>query len=673
MPRPLESGTSLRSRRCPSVVSWFVSLAATVLPGATLAADEPSSPEVMTITASRVPRARAAIPYAATILEGEDLDHTISRSVEDALRFVPGLEVNRQGARGGLTELYLRGLDPNHVVVLVDGVRLNDPTNSRGGSFDPTTLALVDIDRIEIVRGPLSTVYGSDALAGAINVVTRSASPSAEPTSSVRIQGGRFHSGSAVAQASTGIKGVVGLSLGAAIDTSRDPDSDGGYDGSSFKAKLAGTLPGEVDWEAFTRLHRSSARGFPDSSGGSELAVLRSMEDRNVREILFGVTAERVFPNLVTLGARASRVSRRLELDSPGIDVVPPFDPTPVFLMGEGDIPRMRNRDEYSRWDLGLVSDWSLPDLTLAKIPVGSRLVFGGDVVWEDGQSGTFLFDFLAPGPQPFPFAEHRRTIGVYAELEESIGDYVTVSGSLRYDSIREEKDRWSPSVGATLRIPDTPLTLFGNYGEGFKLPSFYALGNPLVGSSSLRTEESHGWEVGVRAASEDGRWRARVSYFDQRVKNLIDFNDVTFRLENLNRLVSRGVEVEGMWVPIDTVRLRLGGSWNHTNFQGSPLEPENRPRWRGFAELSFDPVDSVEVSLRALLVSSMKASSFRTAPAVDTLSGYERFDLRVAWAARDWLDVFFVIENLTDATPREAVGFESPGIAPRAGVTLRM
>jgi len=635
--------------------------------------------EEMLVTGSRSARPASSIPHAATVITGDELDQSISTSVADALRFVPGLQVTRQGGQGGRTELYLRGLDPNHVVVLIDGVRLNDPTNSRGGSFDPTTLALADIERIEIVRGPLSTVYGSDALAGAINIITRRADGETLPEASVRVRGGRFHTGNIIAQARTGLGGTAGLSLGAAIDTTRDPNSDGGYDGASLKAKLSATLPGEIEVDAFTRIHESSSRGFPDSSGGPELATLRSMEDRNVREILAGATLRNEAPNGIETAFRASYVSRREKLDAPGVDVIPPFDPTPAFLGGEQDIPRIRSGDEYRRWDLGLTTEADVVTVDLGSVPFNSHLLVGADAVWEDGEADAYLFDFLPsppnPNPAPFPFFDHRRTIGVFSELEESIGEFLTISGSLRYDMIRGEKDRLSPAGGLTIKVPVqvVDLSLYGHYGEGFKLPSFYALGNPLVGDATLRTERSRGWEAGIRASDPEGTWNVRLSYFDLRVKDLIDFNDMTFALENQQRLISRGVELEFDVHPTERVDLRAGGTYNHTRFRGSSVEPEHRPRWRGFAELAYRPIDTLELSLRALVVSSSKASSFRTSPRVDTLNGYERFDVRAGWTACEGLELFLEIQNLTNSTPREAVGFEAPGIAPRAGLILRL
>ena len=97
------------------------------------------------------------------------------RKLADLLRRVAGVHVDQVGGRGGTGSLYMRGADPNYTLVLVDGVRVNDPTNARGGSFDFSALDIADVERVEIARGPYSAVYGGDALAGVINIVTRHA------------------------------------------------------------------------------------------------------------------------------------------------------------------------------------------------------------------------------------------------------------------------------------------------------------------------------------------------------------------------------------------------------------------------------------------------------------------------------------------------------------------
>jgi vitamin B12 transporter len=619
--------------------------------------------EEMIVSATRTPRSRGSVPSFTTVLEGEDLDTSVSTSLVDALRFVPGLQITQEGGRGGRAALSLRGLDPNHVIVLIDGVRLNDPTNSRGGSFDPTTLALVDIERVEIIPGSLSSVYGSDALAGVINVITRDAEPDDDLQASLRARGGRFHTGNVVAQASAGLAGVAGLTIGAGLDTFRDPNSDGGYDGASLKAKLNASLPMQIDFEAFTRIHKSKSQSFPESSGGPELATLRELEDRDVREILFGLSFDRDFGDVNSTTLRLSRASRREDLDSPGIDPVLPFDPF-------ADVPPSTAGDEYKRWDLSLTTNWRVPEFDVSGTRIDSRIVAGVDFVWEDGESDTFL-DF-GGGPTRFPFFDNRRTIGIYGEIKERIGKFVVLSAGLRFDTTPDEQDRFSPSAGLAIDFPGTTVTLFGSYGEGFKRPSFYALGNPLVGDPDLLVEKSRSWEVGLRARAFGDRLRGQLGYFDIRVDDIIIFDASVFKLRNERRLISRGVEIELQWQARDWLDLRGGVTYNPTDFDGTSLSPENRSRWRGFVELVAKPVHDFEMSLRVLAVSSIKASSFATGSRVMTLAGYERVDLRLTYLPEYWLEVFVEIENLTDQTYREAVGFEAPGVAPRAGVTLR-
>jgi vitamin B12 transporter len=267
------------------------------------------------------------------------------------------------------------------------------------------------------------------------------------------------------------------------------------------KAKLNARLPLAIELEAFSRLHWSSARSFPDSSGGPELAGLRQLEDRDVREILFGLSLERDLGPRGALLLRLSRYSRRQEVDSPGID------PEPGNPANPNVVPPSKTDDDYRRWDLGLTSSWRLPKIELAGVDVGTRLMVGSDIVWEDGESDARL-DF-GGGFTPFPFFDNRRTVGVYGELEQEIGPFVIASASVRYDSTPDESDRLSPSVGLTIDLPDTPITLFGAYGKGFKRPSFFALNSPLVGNSTLEVEKSGGWEVGIRGTAPDGRLRA--------------------------------------------------------------------------------------------------------------------------------------------------------------------
>lgn len=270
----------------------------------------------------------------------------------------------------------------------------------------------------------------------------------------------------------------------------------------SAKAKLRVELPFSIGLEAFSRIHFSSARGFPESSGGPELAGLRELEDRDVREILFGVSLERDLGSRGKLRLSMSRTSRREEIDSPGIDPEPGNPANPA-------VPPSMTRNEYERWDLGLSSSWLLPEIEVAGVDTQTKIVAGVDFISEDGESNASLdFGFIVPAS----FYETRETLGVFVEVEETIGSFALLSASVRFDSTPDGHDRVSPAAGMTIYLPDTPIELFGSYSEGFKRPSFYAIGNPLVGKPLLRAEQSRGWEVGLRGRAFDDRLTAQIS-----------------------------------------------------------------------------------------------------------------------------------------------------------------
>ena len=145
------------------------------LSGAMAASALPAPQPEIVVTGSRVATTPDDIAANVTVLEREDFDVEKPAKLADVLRRVAGVHVDQVGGRGGTGSLYLRGADPNYTLVLVDGVRVNDPTNARGGSFDFSTLDVADVERVEIARGPYSAVYGGDALAGVINIVTRHA------------------------------------------------------------------------------------------------------------------------------------------------------------------------------------------------------------------------------------------------------------------------------------------------------------------------------------------------------------------------------------------------------------------------------------------------------------------------------------------------------------------
>jgi vitamin B12 transporter len=197
---------------------------------------------IVTATVAPTPLDRTTAPV--TVISREQIAAQQATSVTELLRQVPGVHIDQAGARGGISSVYVRGSDPNFTVVLIDGVKVNDPTNSRGGSFDFSTLSTDNIERIEIVRGPLSAVYGSDALGGVINIITRRGT--GVPNGSVEVSAGRFDAYRTLLQAN-GTLGVLDYAVsGSYLDNGR-PVEGNRFLGATLQTNLGVHLTDAIE------------------------------------------------------------------------------------------------------------------------------------------------------------------------------------------------------------------------------------------------------------------------------------------------------------------------------------------------------------------------------------------------------------------------------------------
>jgi len=298
--------------------------------------------------------------------------------------------------------------------------------------------------------------------------------------------------------------------------------------------------------------------------------------------------------------------------------------------------------------------------------------VLGGDVYHEKGESRSML-DFGGGFVLPNSFELERIVGGPIAELHfESEFGFIAEAG-LRVDFTDEKgvDAQVMPRVGGSYRLPWVPIELHGSWGKGFKLPSFYALGNPTVGNPDLEPERSRGFDVGIRATGWGERLKANLTYFQTTVKNQIDFEEgPPPRLVNRSEVVSRGFELELMLSPHETVDLSGSVTYTNTDILGTQEELRNRPRWRGDLAVAWRPIDGLRLSLTALFVGSLFDSSIPTGDL--TLDSYTRVDFASSWDFCERASLVFAIDNLFNEHYEEAVGFPAPGTNPRVGLELR-
>ncbi|MFN8651112.1 MAG: TonB-dependent receptor [Gemmatimonadales bacterium] len=481
----------------------------------------------LVVTAERTPTPAGKSIATTTVIRGEELAARGIYFLEDALKEVPGATPVPTGSYGGISSLFLRGGESDYVKVLIDGVAVNQP----GGAFDFGTLSTDNIDRIEVVRGPVSVLYGSDAVTGVIQVFTK---PGASGFSAhAQSQGGSYGTWTGEAGAS-GTLGRFSYSGSLSRYT-----SDGIYRFNSGYRSTVGT--GMLRWnpDAATELSLTARRDdhtlhFPTDFTG---AVVDSNQYSSGQATTLGLEASRRL---------SPRVEVRLHADSRrelSHAVNGPDSPGDVDFFSD-------NAGRSLRRSVSASADLRLAD--------GVRVIGGADAVFESllesGSSGAF--------------DTTRHNYGLFSQGLIDLGERTTVNVGTRLDQNQRFGTHVTVRAGAAYRITGS-LRARGSIGTSFKEPSLrenYAQGLFERGNPNLDPEQARSWEVGLEETLLDGGLTLAANYFDQRFRDLIQYDgaagptDPTY--QNVARATSRGVEV---MTRVNAARgLTLSGSYTY-------------------------------------------------------------------------------------------------------------
>ncbi|HYJ42358.1 MAG TPA: TonB-dependent receptor, partial [Steroidobacteraceae bacterium] len=517
-------------------------------------------PEII-VTGSRVATLPDDIAANVTVLKREEFDVEKPAKLADVLQRVAGVHVDQVGGRGGTGSVYVRGADPNYTLVLVDGVRVNDPTNARGGSFDLSALDMADVERVEIARGPYSAVYGGDALAGVINIVTRR-EPPAKGYASIDAMGGAYDTREISLQ--TGGPGAAGnWNMGFSDTREGELVRGNQFASQRFSGNFDTEFGASTTLSVSGRYSETEREGFPDDSGGYEFAEIRDVEKREAEEGVFGVGLTHR-AGAATFGLTLGYIDRNDHIDSPGIapGIRDPFGVPPSIV--DTNLERLTATFTGTQKFSELVT-----------------LAYGAEWQREEGTSDGSL-DFGGGFILPTSFELTRTSWAPFAEvrLDSSFG--LSTQAGVRVDNPDGYSSVTSPRVRVAYEFADSGFTVAGAWGKAFKLPSLYALGHPLVGNPDLVPERGESYELELSQQSEDGAARWSATYFEGEFLNAIDFDSgPPPMLVNRNRVDSEGVELAG--------RLGVGEQWmldaSVTNAKSEIASTggqlRNRPEWR--------------------------------------------------------------------------------------------
>ena len=602
-------------------------------------ADLASDPIVVSVSEKALPI--SAVSATVTVVTRDEIESSHARNVGELLLNVPGLHVSRTGGAGGRSSVSIRGGDPNFTLVLIDGVAANDITDILGGSFDFSTLSTVNIERIEIVRGPLSSIYGSEAMSGVIHIVTRSGDGT---STNFSMSAGRFWTREV--QASHRRKWQrFAFSIGVSHIGAEEQVENDEFHSENLNFNFDLDLKAEKRLRGTLALLSSDTNGYPDNGGGPLYSLTRDTGNRESRHLTTSLEYTQPLRTWWNLRSRVSLFDGRQELLIPAIlDANPPGPFAQPSIEGDSNV---RRADAY------VGNEWRLSSELYA--------IAGGGVRRETGSGDNLIAESF-----PTDFSLTRSTPFVTGELLFNRGRF-GAGVSLRGDYPSTARRNYSPNLGFTYASSSNRVRARIGLQWAYKLPSFFALADPSIGNPNLLPERNRAIDGGVNFDFGDGRTSLALTVFRNRFKNLIDFSAETFRLVNRSEVHASGAEAE-LSVPLaETLSFRGQATFVSTRIEGTTETLRDRPRFRTGWGLDWKPTPAWRVRPEARWVSS-RADFQIPAPERDRARGYFNLDL-LADYTRGPVTFLARLQNLTDSRYEEFVGFPNPGIMISGGI----
>jgi len=643
--------------------------------------------EAVVVSASQVDLPLSQAAATVTVVSGADISARQIRTVGDALRDVPGLTVAQNGALGSLTSLFTRGGESDYTLVLVDGMR----ANAFGGGIDLSQVPLVDAERVEIVRGPQSAVFGSDAIGGVVQIVTRGCGGDVQrcDRAEATIEGGSLSS----------VRGVVaGAGTRAAFSWAAHAEhaqSDGFTGIAPATGERVSNDDGEVQHAGASVSWRHAAgaevrgqaqfsateRGFPGAFGSNPVGAYTSV-DRVSR----GETDRRQFGVLWTQpwGGAASRVRQRTDASFSDFD----GNFTSRFGRSESETRRTALRTQV---DAALSADLG---------------VSAGVELLRERAGSTFI-----TGEQFEPIPVERLVGGYFGEVRYAPAARLSVAGGLRVEQIRRDALAANPNtfsprpafpeetvVSANPRLAVAYLLrddangaatrIRASAGTGIRPPDAFEIA--FTDNPGLRPERSRSIDAGVQQTFARGAVVLDATAFLNDYDDLIvsvgrSLRDASrFRTDNISNARTRGIELSAGARPLSALDLRASYTLLDTEVLAVDRGTEapapyrvgerliRRPRHRGtFTALvtrsRFTAFTNVEARGGARDIEPTLGNS----GGVFDAPGFTVIDIGGAARLSRLLEIFARVENAADRAYEEAFGFPAPGRVVMAGVRV--
>lgn len=585
------------------------------------------------VTASGIEQSKYEVGQAITVIDAETIETRQTTDVVDLLATTPGVRFSRTGSTGSVAGVSLRGAETTQTLVLIDGVKVNDPSGI-GDGYDFGHLLTGNIDRIEVLRGSNSVVHGSQAIGGVVSLMT--ATP------------------------------VAGFAANASTDY--------GYsDTLTAKADISGTAG---------RLSGGIGGAYFRTDGISSAAV--GTEKDGYKNFAGNARLKMAFSDALSFDLRGYYITADLDYDSffgapadsPDIAKLDQYVGYAGLNLGLFDgrftsraaVTWLRNDRDY-HFVRGTAPDYGYSGTNL-------RFEYQGVVTPVDQAKLIFGYEHERPDYDFFGFGStdsQRADIdSVYALGIVQPFTGLSVTGGVRHDDHSQFGGARTLGANANYSPNDGATNVRLSYGEGFKAPSLYQLYDAFSGNAALRPERSKSYDIGVDQSLADGRALMSLTAFLRDTTDQINYGNATFTYGNIDRTRAKGIEATLALRPVDALNVTASYSYIDAHDRsGRPVFDGKRlPRRAEHAvSLSADYDWSFGLSTGATV--TMVGDSFDDAANSVRLDGYALAGVRASMPIGQNLELYGRIDNLFDADYATAAGFGTYGRAAYGGVRV--
>ena len=576
------------------------------------------------VTGTRFETPIDQIGRSVSVITSEDIELRQQRFVFDALNSLPGVQVIRSGSFGALSSISLRGLPSDQTLVVQDGIVVNDPS-SFGNGFNFANFDTADIERIEVLRGAQSTLYGSDAIGGVINIVTKDGREGF--SGEAFVEGGSFGTfrgaasllgGNDLASGRITVSGVTTSGFSNA-DSANGNTEDDGFDNFTVSSKGRFQPFESLVFDGVIRYQDSENEfdGFSFTDGAADADEVGETEDLTVA-------------GFVTHTAFDGRLQNRLSVTHLTTDRLNVSDGVPSFD-AEG------TRTSYEYQGTAKPADWVTViagveyDRQESEVEVG----FGGNQEIDT----TSVFGLVQLQPTAF----------------------LTLNAGVRHDGSSAFSNETTFSISGVARVPQTGTLLRGSYAEGFRAPT----AGEFSFNIDLFAEFSDGWDIGIEQPFLNDRARFSVTYFDQEIDDLIAFDLAEFTFVNIEEFSSKGVEVALDARVTDWLTVNAAYTYTDAVNLSTEIAAGNQPEDKFSVEFAATPIDRLSLSLGVTYNGSEDDGA-------NVLDDFVLVNIRANYAITEYLEIFTRIENLTDENYQDNFGFGTAPLSAFGGIRAR-